>query len=144
MKEIRSAIDISASAGRVWDILVDLPSYPSWNPFSTEAESTLRVGDPITLHVRMRPSKFMVRVERVCEYQPPRSVGWDMQVLTPWLLASTRIQTVEPMDGKLCRYTTVNRFRGLLVPLVLGLYGADMQRGFDDVAKALKARAESV
>ncbi len=41
------------------------------------------------------------------------------------------------------RYTTVDRFSGLLVPVVMALYGTPMQRGFQQMADALKARVES-
>jgi hypothetical protein len=33
MHEIQSQIEIAATRARVWSILSDFPSYPSWNPF---------------------------------------------------------------------------------------------------------------
>jgi uncharacterized protein YndB with AHSA1/START domain len=35
MRELRAAIDIQATPGRVWEILTDFPAYPDWNPFIT-------------------------------------------------------------------------------------------------------------
>jgi hypothetical protein len=58
------------------------------------------------------------------------------------LLGAERIQRLAELPDGRTRYWTGDTFSGLLVPVVLGLYGAHIQRGFDDAARALKARAE--
>ena len=57
------------------------------------------------------------------------------------LLCANRWQVLEPV-GAGTRYTTEDRFSGLLVPLVMALYGGPMQHGFQQMADALKARVE--
>lgn len=42
-------VEIDAPATLVWDVLVDYPSYPEWNPYTVAVETTLEVGDPIDL-----------------------------------------------------------------------------------------------
>jgi len=37
MKELRSGIEIQASAQRMWQLLADFPSFPKWTPFIRHA-----------------------------------------------------------------------------------------------------------
>jgi hypothetical protein len=140
---VTAQVDIDAPVERVWSILVDLDRYREWNPFTTAVESTLRVGQPAVLHVRMRPNKSLVQVETVSAFEPYARLNWKMQLGAPFLLAAERCQVLTPLPGGGTRYYTCDAFRGLLVPVVMGLYRADIQRGFDGIARALKRRAES-
>ncbi len=54
MLEIGSSIDIAATAGTVWDILMDVRRYREWNPFIVEAWGSLGVGERV--HVRVQSS----------------------------------------------------------------------------------------
>ena len=45
MKELRSEIEIQASAERVWQLLTDFASFPQWNPFIRKASGNIRVGN---------------------------------------------------------------------------------------------------
>lgn len=139
---ISAEVDIDAPAERVWDILVDLDRYPEWNPFTTKVESTLRVGERAVLHVQMRPDKAVVQVENVTTYEPGVRLCWGMKLGARFLLAANRCQVLNPLPRGGTRYYTCDEFHGALVPLVLWLYGVDIQRGFNGVAQALKHRAE--
>lgn len=140
---IRAEIDIDAPVKRVWEILTDLSRYHEWNPFTPKVESTLRVGDPVRLTVQMRPNRRLVQVETVTTVETDRRLCWAMKILAPPLLAAERCQTLTALDGGRTRYVTADNFRGVLFPLVNRLYGADIQRGFTDVAESLKIRAET-
>jgi hypothetical protein len=139
---IAAQADIAAPADHVWSILADLPRYREWNPFTTEVESTLEVGTAAVLHVQMRPHKALVQRETVSAFEPGVRLSWKMQLGTSLLLAAERCQVLSPLPGGGTRYYTCDEFRGVLVPLIMRLYGADIQRGFDGVAHALKRRAE--
>jgi hypothetical protein len=140
---IAAQADIQAPVDRVWSILTDLDRYREWNPFTTAVESTLRVGEPAVLHVRMRPNKSLVQVETVSAFEPGARLCWGMKLGAAFLLAAERCQILSALPGGGTRYFTCDEFRGALVPLVLRLYGADIQRGFNGVAQALKQRAEA-
>ncbi len=74
--------------------------------------------------------------------EPERTLCWGMQMGHRAFLCANRWQMLEPIAGG-TRYTTVDRFSGLLVPVVMALYGSPMQQGFQQMADALKARVES-
>jgi hypothetical protein len=40
---LKTSIDIEAAPEAVWAVLSELPSYPSWNPFTRAARGTLAV-----------------------------------------------------------------------------------------------------
>jgi hypothetical protein len=143
MFRIRAEVEIRAPAERIFAILGDLAAYPDWNPFTPRVESTLRPGDPVHLYVRLRGPRLSHRIETVSANEPPRRLCWGMKMGARWLLAAERCQTLTPLDGERTHYVNEDVFRGCLAPLVSRLYGSALQRGFDDVALALKKRAEA-
>lgn len=143
---IQSTIDIDAPIERVWSILLDLTSYSEWNPFTPRIDATLRVGEPVVLHVAMKPHKKRRIVQHeVCTIHDPSrwELGWGMRMGLDLVLRAHRVQRLTPLSNHSTRYFTEDRFSGCLVPLVMMLYRDDIQRGFDAAAQALKARAEA-
>jgi hypothetical protein len=141
-RSVRSEIEIDAPVGRVWSVLTDLERYAEWNPFTARAESTLRVGDPIDLYPRLVGRRAYRWTERVTR-NAPYELCWEVTLGARVLLYAERCQTLTARGGDRTHYATEDRFEGLLTPLVLGLFGRAMQRGFDDCAAGLKKRAES-
>ena len=139
---VRAEIEIDAPAERVREILGDLSAYREWNPFTPWAESTLQVGDPIQLRVRLVGERLVDRTETITAADPER-LCWSMKMGTRFLLAAERCQILTPLEAGRTRYVTEDRLRGVLTPLVMLLFGRAMQRGFSDCAVALKKRAES-
>ena len=45
MKELRSEIEIQASAEWVWHLLTDFAGFPRWNPFIRRAGGNVLVGE---------------------------------------------------------------------------------------------------
>lgn len=139
---ISAGLNIHAPAETVWQVLVDLERYPEWNPFTPRIESSLVVGDPITIHVRMRPGRQQIEHEHVTRFIPGREFAWGT-LFPAWLMQAERVQRVEALGPLDCSYYAYESFSGLGLPVVMGMK-ADIQRGFDAVALALKQRAESM
>ena len=135
-------IDIRAPAQAVWDILVDVEKYGEWNPFSTRVETTLEVGSPVDLYVDMGLFKIK-QPELIQAVEPPVLLAWGMTMGARFLLFTRREQRLEALSEASCRYYTTDAFSGLLAPLIVLLFGRIIRRGFNDVARALKARAEA-
>jgi hypothetical protein len=139
---VRAEIEIDCDVAGVWEILRDLAGYPAWNPFTPRVESSLRIGEPVHLYVRLRGRKLSHRVEYVSAAEPYR-LCWRMTMGAAFLLKAERCQTLRAIDAHRTHYVTEDRFSGLLTPLVMGLFGGPMKRGFADCASALKKRAET-
>lgn len=144
MRDIAASVEIDAPRERVWSVLADLASYAEWNPFTPRIEASLKVGEPVILHVRMKPGKPTMRQPEVMtSYVEGEELGWGTTMGHRVLLHANRTQRLVDLGGGRTRYDTVDRFQGALVPLVMALYGAHVQRGFDETAAALKKRAEA-
>ncbi|MCO4770795.1 MAG: SRPBCC domain-containing protein [Deltaproteobacteria bacterium] len=142
-RKVRSEIEIEAPLEYVWEILTDLGGYAAWNPFTPRAESTLRVGDPIHLDVRLTGEKISRSVDTITAMEPGKALCWHMKVGASFLLVAERCQTLVALDGDRTLYRSEEHTTGVLAPLLMLLYGAAMQRGFDDCAAGLKRHAES-
>jgi hypothetical protein len=78
---VRSEIEIDAPADLVFRILTDLPGYTRWNPFTPRAVSTLEIGAPIDMRVRLMPFYTRGQREFVSELSPlRRRVAWGMHM----------------------------------------------------------------
>ncbi len=140
-KCVRAEVEIDAPIDRVWKILTDTSRYGDWNPFTPRVDTTLRIGDPIHLQVRLRGERLMHRVETVTRNQP-YTLGWEMKMGTRSLLYAERVQVLTPLGKERTHYMTEDCFTGWLRPLVLGLFGHSMQRGFLDCGLGLKKASE--
>jgi hypothetical protein len=74
---------------------------------------------------------------------PPRHLQYDTADRLPGLFA-VRDQWVEQIDEGRSSYRTTDAFSGEHAQVAYDLQGAWVQRGFDAVAHALKARAEQL
>ena len=134
-------VEIEAPAERVWDILVDFERYGEWNPFTTRVDATLEIGAPVMLYVRLGWLKRK-QPERIESVEPPHLLAWGTTMGHPVLLSALREQRVEALGERRCRYSTTDATTGLLTPLVALLFGRLIRQGFNDMAAALKTRAE--
>jgi hypothetical protein len=139
---VRAEIEIDAPVERVWQILKDVDRYRDWNPFTPRVETTLQIGDPIHLHVRLVGRRLTHRVEFVTRNEP-YTLGWEMKMGARFLLYAERVQTLTAIGENRTQYMTEDCFTGWLRPLVLAVFGRAMERGFIDCALGLKKAAES-
>ena len=143
MPIVRAEIEIDASREQVFDILADLEAYPEWNPFTPRVESTLEPGAPVHLFVRLRTAKLRHQVEYVTANERPSQLCWGADIGARFLVRADRCQRLTALGERRTRYVCTDEIQGWLAPLVMGLFGEAMQRGFEDCAQALKKRAES-
>jgi len=138
----RSEILIDATDEQVWDVLIDLPRYGEWNPFTVAVRSALEIGADVDMDVRLN-GRVRHQRESLRAFQPPRCLVWGMQLGPRWLLRAERRQTLVVEAETRTRYVTEDRIEGWLAPLVEVLFGRSLTEGFAAMAEALKERVES-
>ena len=70
-----------------------------------------------------------------------RELRWLGRLYLPWLFDGEHAFIIEPLEQHSVKFVQREKFRGLLVRFVGGMLH-DAQRGFEEMNKALKLRAE--
>jgi len=142
MKELRSEIEIEASAERVWQLLTDFAHFPQWNPFIRRASGNVKLGQRLEVNIQPSGANAMTFRPTVLKAEPNRELRWIGHLLIPGLFDGEHIFTIEPLGTNRVRFIQREIFTGLLVPLFAKGLDADTQRGFGEMNQALKVQAE--
>jgi uncharacterized protein YndB with AHSA1/START domain len=139
-------VEIDAPASVVWDVLVDLPRYEEWNPFTAKVESTLEVGDEVHLYIPApgAPGEFIHVVEYMAAVEPCRLLSWEQRPSAVSKDAARRDQYIEAVGEERSTYFTTDIFLGLNADSIMKNFGPWVQQGFDALALGLKRQAEAV
>lgn len=139
---IETHIDIDASAERVWAVLTDFPSMPSWNPFIKSIAGDLKPGSRLSVRIAPPGKSAMGFKPTVKVVVPGRELRWLGHLLVPGLFDGEHSFVLQPLDARRTRFTHAERFSGLLVgPLRRSLSATEA--GFRLMNEALKQRAEA-
>lgn len=142
MTEIRSEIEIAASADRVWEILTDFARFPEWNPFIRRAEGRARVGERLTVLLQPAGGRATTFRPRVLRADPGRELVWLGRLVVPGIFDGEHHFEIEPQSGGV-RFVQREVFTGALAGLILNRIGDTTRQGFEAMNRALKARAEA-
>ena len=144
MKRIRTEIEIEASAERVWQVLTDLAAFPDWNPFIQRAKGEVEVGEQLEVFIQPPDGRAMTFKPKVVKAEPNRELRWRGRLWMPGLFDGEHAFIIEPLGPGRVRFEQGEAFGGILVPLLafMGLF-IKTERGFQEMNRALKARAEA-
>jgi hypothetical protein len=141
MQTLHASIEVDASAEHVWRTITDFASYPDWNPFIVRAEGRLAVGERLHITIAApgyRPVSFR---PRLLDVEPGRRMRWLGRTLLPGLFDGRHSLMVETLGEGRSRFTSHEEVSGILLP-VLGKVMRQSQAGFEELCRAVKARAE--
>jgi len=142
MKELRTEIDINAPAERVWRHLTDFAAFPEWNPFIPWIRGELRAGSRLEVLLQASGTKGMTFRPTVRKVEPNRELRWLGHLAIPGLFDGEHIFEITPTGNDRVRFVQREEFHGLLVPLLRRSLDRDTRRGFEEMNRALRARAE--
>ena len=139
---LHTEIEIEASAARVWAVLADFVSYPQWNPFIRSVEGVPRQGARLRITIQPSGGRAMRFSPVVLVAEAGRELRWLGRFLIPGLFDGEHSFVIAPLpDGKV-RFQQNERFSGILVGLLRAGLERDTRRGFEEMNRALKAKAE--
>jgi hypothetical protein len=137
-------LEIAAPATVVWEVITDLPGYPAWNPFVVACRSTLAVGDPISMRVRVLPFWAQPQREWITAHVPGQRLCYGLRPVPFGALASRRCHEVRSLGNQRALYESRFELGGWLAPVVHGLLGRQLTRGFREMSEAVRRRAEEL
>ncbi len=140
MKELHTEIEINASPETVWDIVTDFEKYQEWNPFINRITGQAREGSKIEIHIQTPAGKRRRYEPTVTKVENRRELRW---LGKSWLLNGEHIFTIEQLqEGRKVKFVHREVFAGLLTGLFGNSLDNDIKKGFEEMNKALKERAE--
>ncbi len=142
MKEIRTEVEIEAPPERVWRMLTDVAAFPEWNPFIRWARGDVKPGARLEVHLQPPGAKGMTFRPTVLKAEPPRELRWIGRLGLRGLFDGEHIFTIEEEGPERVRFVQREVFTGLLVPLMARSLDRNTRRGFEEMNRALKTRAE--
>ena len=126
------AIDIAASPERIWNLLTNAESFPSWNSTIVELTGKIAPGERIVLRSTLAPDrKFKLKVK---EFQPNKRLVWGDPM-------GTRIFTLDSTTGVETRFSMTETIGGPIFPLFAGMI-PPFDDSFTQFAADLKRAAE--
>ena len=143
MKELRTEIEIGASAERVWQILTDFASYPEWNPFVRRISGEAQEGTQLEVYLQPSGARGMTFRPTILKAEPSRELRWRGKLFIQGLFDGEHVFEIEQLAENRVRFVQRESFRGLLTSLLLRMLKNDTRRGFEEMNAALKARAEA-
>jgi uncharacterized protein YndB with AHSA1/START domain len=138
---IEKIIEIKAPPARVWEVITDLKRYPEWNPFMRECSTSFKPGDPIDMKVQLLARPQPQR-EWVLEYVEGKRFAYQMKPVPGGALSSFRSHEVAALPNGGTRYHSYFQLKGWLMPVVRGLLGARLEKGFAGMTQGIVQRAE--
>jgi hypothetical protein len=140
-RQLSSEIQINSSPERVWTIITDFADFPLWNPFIRRANGIIRTGARLEILVQPSGTKGMTFRPKVLLADPNHELRWLGRLYLPWLFDGEHAFIINTLKDNSVRFIQCEKFTGLLVPFARGLL-RDTQRGFEEMNRALKLRAE--
>lgn len=142
MKEIRTEIEIEAGAQRVWRMLTDFAAYPQWNPFIVEISGEAREGARLTATLRPPGTRGWTFRPVILRADAPRELRWIGRLGLKYIFDGEHIFTIETVAENRVRFVQREIFTGLLVPFLAHMLDDKTRRGFEEMNRWLKRRAE--
>jgi hypothetical protein len=141
-KELRSEIEIDASPERVWSVLTDFASFPEWNPFIRSASGKIEPNQKLTVTLHPSGGRSTTFSPTVQVAEPNGELSWIGHLGAAGLFDGHHIFELKPSGNGKTQFVQRERFGGLLLPFLTGMLRNETSRGFDEMNRALKTRAE--
>ncbi len=138
--EIELKESIGADKATVWKTINDLEQYSSWNPFVVKCQSTLDIGAPIIMWVKLIPGITLRQKETIFNKREGEFLEYGIRV--PLLLKSSRQHIIRATSDSSCRYDSIFRLKGPLAPVVGGLLGKRLRAGFNGMTLGVRSESE--
>ena len=141
MLEFRTELDIDAPVERVWQVLMDFDAFPEWNPFIRSIRGHPEVGSRLDVKLGASGTRGMRFRPKVTKVVPNGEFRWLGRLGIRGLFDGEHIFELTPLSSLNCRFVQRERFRGLFVPFLARRLEKDVRRGFEEMNRALRARA---
>ena len=144
MLEIKTEIEIAATAERVWSILTNFSAYPQWNPFIRSISGTVKTGERLTAFIQPVDDKGMSFRPTVLVALPNQELRWLGHFLLHGIFDGEHYFQIEPVAPGRVRFIHGEKFSGILVGLAKSKLEGGTKSEFIAMNQAIKKLAEAL
>jgi len=141
--ELRSEIEISASADVVWEVLTNFGGYGEWNPYIVEAAGELKQGAVVTTTINFPGSRERTFKRRITKLVVREELCWTWTPLMRAVAQSEQYFRLQPVSDTRLRLTVGENLSGLLAPREPAQL-SQISQGLTLMTQAIKRRSDSV
>lgn len=141
-KDIRTEIEINASAEKVWQILTDFENFPTWNPFVVKVLGEPKIDEILEIEVQLPESRKMKFTPIVLKAEPNKELRW-VGTLSLNAFRGEHFYQIESLGENKSRFIHGEHFSGWLVRLIWAIEGEKIEKGYRLMNEALKKEAEA-
>ena len=141
---IDHVLEIDTPAAVVWEVITDLPAYGEWNPFVVGCRSTLVVGAPIAMQVRVFPWFAQPQTETIFDHIAGEKLCYGVEGGAVGAIVSRRCHELYPLGRERSRYRSHFELSGWMGGVVRVLLGGRLRHGFEAMSFAIQRRAEEL
>ncbi len=142
MRQLHTEIEIGAPAELVWDLLLDFPSYASWNPFIRSISGAAKVGSTLDVQMHLPGRSPMTFHPKVLRVLTRRELRWKGRLAIPGLFDGEHWFMLYPLGNDRTRFVQGEGFSGILIPFLYGSLKPRTRDAFQRMNEALKELAE--
>ncbi len=141
MEEIHTTAVIEAPAFVVWQVLTDFRKYPEWNPFIVKINGELKVNSKLAMEMKFANEKIVHGEFLVMGAEVEREISWGGKNGGNLFVMEHRL-AIQPLARNRVTFLHTGRFGGDIVLLVARNLHLLLEKQFENMNVALKARAE--
>ncbi len=140
-KQIETKIIINSSPEKVWDVLVNLEYYSTWNPFIIQSFGEIIEGKTIENHMK-NGDKIIVFKPLITQVKKHEYFEWLGSLWTKGIFDGRHYFKLEKINDQEVLLIHGEKFSGLLSGLILSLIKKSTLENFNLMNKALKKKCE--
>ncbi len=143
MFNIETDITIHASIDKIWERLLDFRSYPTWNPFIRVEQGVAKRGSSLLVRIIVPGAHALTIRPKISKLIPNREIRWRSSFFFRWLFDSEIVFLLDNTEEGAIIFKHSERFRGILIPLLLRFGEEGLLRGCEEMNVGLKDQVES-
>jgi hypothetical protein len=141
-KRLVTEVEIDARREDVWEVLVNLDAYETWNPFIVEAAGKVNQGERLQLRISPPGGKAMSFRPTVTVADQAGIFEWLGHVVIPGLFDGRHRFELRAGDATTSLVHS-EEFTGILAPMLTRVLDQRTRSGFEAMNAAMKERVEA-
>jgi hypothetical protein len=138
-----TSVEILASPQKIWKILTNFEKISDWNPIIGNVKGDLQSGNKLSISLQLSESiniKYRPYVQKAEPYNEIRCLS---SLLFPGILDSEYTLALMPIDDKRTFLLQVEKFKGILLPIIWAEIETKLKSALQNMNQALKQKAET-